>query len=899
MRSLAIACATVLATACAFASLKAAVAYAAADVSFTLDNGLKVILAPQPGNPVVSARIAVKAGSAYESGKAEQGLAHLMEHMAFKGTAKRKVGEISTEVESNGGVINAYTSFDETVYYVALPSDKLETAVDVLSDLVFHPTYDPGEYAKEKEVVIEEIRRADDNPQNGLFNALFADSFGKDHPYGHPILGSAETVAAAGRDTAFAFHEKFYRPDNCVLIITGGFDPDKAAALAHKYLDDVKRPAEALELAPVPPVVRDGPEIREIRNPKALVPKVILGFTCPSSRDSDSPEAELFSAVVSGGDSSRLVEVVRDKLALATTVLTYPMTLKDSGVFLVVYETTPEKIVPAFEAIVGELNRMGAEPPAADEIARARALAAKSFVSRQEAPTSLGAHIGSFELSYGDYRLKDAFLDFWARMDATDLTRLGARTFVPDNVSVSVLLPQDAPELDLDALKASALKLGPPAPPAAAEGGELAFEAATLKSGAKLFVLRDATLPLVEVKAALMGGRLAEKAGQEGAVSLASAVWARASESLAAPEMARAVEDLGAYVGGYSGRNTVGLDGSFLSSTWKEALGLFAQVLTAPAFSQQDFDVRKAEHVTYLKDLDESLSERVFRMARRELYRNHPYGIEYHGTLESVERLTREDIEAIYRDLVRPESLVFAVAGDVNAQDAAKAIDDALEGWNPAAGSPVPSVPPAPQPLSGPVMVSEALDREQTHLLVSFLAPGMGDRDEAALEVLNSALSGMGGILFSELRDKRSLAYTVTSSYGPGLGTGSFNFYIGCAPDKAGEALSGILEIIRAARDKAYPKDTIESAKAYLAGTNKLQRQTLGSRVNDSALFDLYALGQDRNERLLEQIAAVTPEDVKRVAETYLKLDALILSVVGTQASIDAVDLVYADLKKD
>jgi zinc protease len=195
-------------------------------------------------------------------------------------------------------------------------------------------------------------------------------------------------------------------------------------------------------------------------------------------------------------------------------------------------------------------------------------------------------------------------------------------------------------------------------------------------------------------------------------------------------------------------------------------------------------------------------------------------------------------------------------------------------------------------------MASEALDRAQTHIAVSFLVPGMGTADQAVLEVLNSVLSGMGGILFVELRDKKSLAYTVTSSYGAGLGTGSFNFYIGCAPDKAGEAISGILAVIREASAKPYDEATLESAKSYLAGSNKIQRQTLGSRVSESALFDLYGLGQDRNERLLEQIAAVTAEDVRRVAESYLVLDRAVLSVVGSEASVKAAEGLFSEFGK-
>jgi zinc protease len=342
----------------------------------------------------------------------------------------------------------------------------------------------------------------------------------------------------------------------------------------------------------------------------------------------------------------------------------------------------------------------------------------------------------------------------------------------------------------------------------------------------------------------------------------------------------------------------MGLDGSFLSANWRDGIKLFAELLTAPAFSPEDFARKKEEQLTYLKNLDENLTSRVFRLARRELYRQHPYSVEYYGTYESVSTLTPEDAAGVYRDLVRPESLVFAVAGDVTPQEAAAALDEALAGWEPAGGKAPPSAPPAPPALPGPVMASEALDRNQAHIALSFLAPGLGSRDEAALQVLNSALSGMGGILFMELRDKKSLAYSVSSSYSMGLGTGSFNFYIGCAPDKASEALSGIIDIIRGARGSAYAADVVEGAKAFLAGTNKIEHQTLGTRVSDSALFDLYGQGQGRNEEFLAEVAAVTPEDVMRVAGEYLRLDQSVLAVIGTEDSIRAAEGLFEELKR-
>lgn len=872
--------------------LSAGISHAVADLTYVLDNGLKVILAPQAANPVISARVMVKAGSASESGLAERGLAHLMEHMAFKGTEKRAVGEVSSQVENNGGDINAYTSFDETVYYLSLPSDKLDLGLDILADLVFKPTYDPTEYAREKEVVIEEIRRSEDSPDRALSDIFFEMTFTEEHPYGHKILGSAETVQNASRETALAFHQKFYRPDNCVLIVTGGFDARAAKAMVAERFGGLANPATPLIQEKADAAAPQGPRVLVIKSKEAQLPKIYLGFRSPGARASEAPQLELLASVLSQGDSSRLQERVRYQQNLVTSVGSYAFTLLRGGTFIVNYETSPDRVIPALKATLAELEGLASAPPTEEELGRARALTAKGFIDRQEVPSSLGGLISSFELYGGDYRLKDAYLPTWARIGTMDLRRLASDLFRPENITLAVMLPEDAPDLPESELSALVAALKLPDPETESLSLKAAFETHVLSNGARVLVSRDATLPLVEIRLGLLGGRLAEKPGQEGLTQLMTDVWVKASTKRSAPEMARAIENQGLSIGGFSGRNSFGMDASFLNANWREGLSLFAELLTSPAFAEEDFQTEKEEQLADLKSLDESLGDRVFRLTRREVFRSHPYNVDAIGTTESVSKLTRDDLQNLYNSLVYPENLVFAVAGDIDPAEFLAALEESLVSWKPGGADKV-QVPPSPGPLSGPVETSEALDRSQSHLALTFLAPGFGEKDQAALDVLNSIFSGMGGILFQELREKKSLAYGVGSSYGPGMKVGAFSFYIATAPDKTGEALKGILDIIASSREKAFDPATVEGAKTYLAGLNKLRRQSLGSLATEAITLDLFGLGQDFNDRYLDAIAAVTPADVLAAAQKYLLLDKAVLAVVGKEDSIQAADALF------
>jgi zinc protease len=857
------------------------------DASYVLDNGLKVIMVPQPGNPTITALLMVKAGSAAENGEAEYGLAHLMEHMAFKGTKKRGVGEVSAEVENSGGVINAYTSNDDTVYHLSLPAESLELGLDILSDIVFNPIYDPKEYDLEKEVVVEEIKRSHDSPDHLMWDMFSARVF-NGRPYGHPVLGTEKTVREAGRDTALAFHDKFYRPDNAILVIAGGFSPQDVPPMVERHYSGLANPEGPAPVLPRPGPreSQDGPELMVFRNDLVQVPKVMIGFKVPPAGAPEAPQLDLLSALLDMGRSARLVENVKNIKGLVTDIGTSSMTLLLDGLFVISLETEPGKVVPAIAAVMEELSGLASRPPAADELGRARALATSSYLLGQESSSSLAAILGNFELVMGDYRLRDAYLPQWGRMNSADLARLAQEYFVPRNMTVAIMLPASAPEPDRDALMEVLGSLAP-AMPEAASGPASIWEPLPLKSGARLFVLRDPTLPMVNIRIGFMGGVLGETAGQEGLANLMSHVLAMAPQDMSSEEFSRLIEGMGASVIGFSGRNSMGLAGTFIASNWESGLEVMSKLLARPAFAPNNLEEFRAETLAMLKLQDEQLVERTFRLLRRGLYGRHPYHQDALGLTEVVAAAQPPDLRAFHDLLMAPANMFVVVSGDVEPKLVAEALDSFLSSWRPEGAAGHVAVPAPPAAIKGPVRLSEVQDSAQTHLGLAFLAPGLGHPDQAALEVLDSYLSGLGGLLFSELRNKRSLAYTVASSYNPGLGTGSFSLYIASDPQKTGQATSGLLEIIAELRAKPLTDQEVQAAIRYLCGQRVIRLQTLARRSEEFMFNVLYGLGEDFDKRHLAAIEAVTAQDILRVAREYLDPRAGVMSVVGNAPSAE------------
>ncbi len=862
-------------------------AWGAAEESFILNNGLKIILVEQPGSPVVSLRVMIRTGAADESTRSEYGLAHLMEHMAFKGTTNYPdPGVISSLVERNGGEMNAYTSSDSTVYYLNMPSDQAALGLSILSDLVFRPLYDPKEYELEKEVVIEEIKRGRDNPDRMLMEDFF-DAAYPDHPYGRPVIGYEDTVRNASVQEARDFHARHYRPDNAVLVVTGGFDRSVIQAAIEKHFAGLTKPATPLAKTPEPALAPPaGPEVRVKQSDQVALAKVFIGFRGPAGRDPEAPTMDLLSSVLSGGKSSRLTEIIKDEKQLVTDISTGSYTPRYQGSFMISMETEPAKVLPAIAAVWQELERLSGQPPADDELERAKALAEKGFLTGQESALGLASQITEFENLFGDWRLRDAYLPLWNRTGRSELAESAARHFRPKNLTVVVMLPPK-PEGDQAAYPTEkeiaelAKRLSPAAVPTAVSAAPT-FQEMRLATGPRLLVMRDATLPLVTVRAAAMGGLLAETPEQDGLSNFMTTVWTKATAKKTATQLSRAIEDIGASISAFSGRNSVGLSASFLASNRDEGFRLFAEVLTSPAFSAEDVERVRPEILAQIKAQDEQLAGRVFRLLARNLYPGgHPYSRDQLGTAETVKKLTPADLKRIYDQLVRPEDLIIAVAGDVEPQKVRETLDAILADWKPNGSGLRIAAPEPPRPIEAFTTITEKLDRAQTHLAFGFQAPGLGSPDGPALDVLAAYLSGMSGPLFRELRDQQSLAYTVQCGYNPGLNIGSFSFYIATDPKKMAAALEGFEAIIRRVRENPISAEDLEGAKRYIVGTTKIRLQTVSSRTGQVILNSLYGLGLDYEEKRLSDVEKVTAQEVQNAAAKYLQPQHSVLTVLG------------------
>lgn len=345
----------------------------------TLSNGFRIVTEDMPGLLSASAGIWVTAGGRHE--RAEQnGIAHFLEHMAFKGTEKRSALRIAEEIEDVGGYINAYTSREMTAYYARVLSPDVGLALDVISDIVLNPVFDPKEIETERHVILQEIGQALDTPDDIIFDWLQEVSY-PDQPFGRTILGPAERVSAFGRDDLRRFVGEHYGPDQMILAAAGGVDHDAIVAQAEATFGHLKPVGEAR----LQPARFAGGERREVKDLEQV--HVAMAFEGPGYRAPDVYAAQVYATAMGGGMSSRLFQKIREERGLCYSIFAQSGAYEDTGQITIYAGTSEEEIGDLVGLTMDELKR-AADDMSEAEVNRARAQLKAGLLMGLESPSS-------------------------------------------------------------------------------------------------------------------------------------------------------------------------------------------------------------------------------------------------------------------------------------------------------------------------------------------------------------------------------------------------------------------------------------------------------------------------------------------------------------------------------
>jgi zinc protease len=405
-----------------------------------------------------------------------------------------------------------------------------------------------------------------------------------------------------------------------------------------------------------------------------------------------------------------------------------------------------------------------------------------------------------------------------------------------------------------------------------------------LENGITLLVREDSTVPTVGIRAVFPGGLREESQMTNGAFSFISELLPKGTATMTANELAEAVADMAGSINGFSGKNTFGLKADFLARFFPDGLALVRDIIREPAFDRQEAEKIRPEILSHLKQQEDSLTSLAFQEFNSHLFGGHPYGLNSIGSEEAIRSFTAEALKQIYEQNAEPGDLVLAISGDVKAEETKDLAARLFGDWQDTRRRTVNEIEEEilpPEVPAGPEVFRISRDKEQVHLVIGFLGSTLKDPDRFGLEVLDTVLSGQSGRLFTELRDRQSLAYSLSSFSFFGLDTGAFGIYIGTSPEKKEQAIESVWQQLNAIRSEEVGEEELARAKNILVSHYELAMQTHSAQALEMGLNETYGLGQDFGNRYIEAIKAIDAVQVLAVAQKYILPDAYIMVEVG------------------
>lgn len=895
---------------------------------YRLDNGLTVILAPSQTAPVVAVQAWVGVGSVDEA-DSRAGISHVFEHMLFKGTERRGIGEIARAIEAAGGEINAWTSFHNTVFHVVLASRDLDIGIDVLADALQNSSFDATELEREREVVMEEILQSRDNPMRNVAQLLLTTSL-TSHPYRRPVIGNEQSVRAMRRSHLLRFYRRFYVANNLTIVVVGDFDKRIVKRRIKQHFGAMRsgtirraRRREAPQTESRAAVASQ--EVREAY--------VTMGVPIPALASPELPALDVAAIVLGQGESSRLWRRVRRERELVTGIHAHAQPLRERGMFIISATAQPDRLDQAVEHMTREALSMAEQPVSHDELTKAKRALEADIIYQRETVQGMARMYGYYHSNVGDIDFERRYLEGTLALASEDIQRSMRAHVHPEQMTVAAVVPRG--ELGRGGASARARRLltqvrkgargarkGARSKPTrrsrrarVANGPAQAWVSEVLESGMRVVVKRDPSVPVVAMRAVWPGGLRWETNRTNGISHLLARMLVRGCAGMSADQIVARLDEMAGSMSGISGRNSFGVRAEWLSRSWQSGLELLSRCIVQPNFDIEEIEREKRRMLEALQSRQDSPSFSVFRLFSEALYRKHPYRMDVAGSSEVIVGLDQRKLRAFYRRHYPLGSMTLAVVGDV---DPAQIMDDIRshfkaagvrgEGGEPRnqparssagagasdSGLPEQRFVPAGRKIprerfggrsAASREVYHYLERNQAHLIIGFPGTTLDHPDRFALEVLATILGGQGGRLFVQLRERQALAYHISAVSIEGIDPGYFAVYMACSPEKLGAAVSGVRSQLQTVIDDPIGADELQRAKRYLIGTHEISLQRRSAVAASLAFHEAYGLGYEQVARYSAAIEAITAADIQRVARAYLDWQ---LSVTATVKPPDA-----------
>jgi len=855
---------------------------------YRLANGLKVLLFPDATQDTITVSITYLVGSRHE-GYGEYGMAHLLEHMQFKGTPRHP--DLKNEFQGRGARFNASTSFDRTNYYETLAASEsnLDWALELEADRMANSKVSKNDLDSEMTVVRNEFEAGENSPFSVLGERMAATAY-LWHNYGHAIIGARSDIENVPIERLQAFYRKYYQPDNAVLLVSGRFDEAAALGMVERYFGSIPRPARALLATYTAEPTQDGERSVTLRR-AGEVQLVGALYHLPPGAHADFPAIDILVTAltkVPGGRLHRAL-VVTGK---ASSIYGGDQQQRDAGYAYFGASLGKDlSIEAARAALIATLEGFAADPISDDEVERARTQLLNDIDMAMTNPRQLGIALSEF-IAMGDWRLFFLYRDGLRKAKREDAQRVAAQYLKTSNRTLGMFLPTPQPERaeippapDVAALVRDYKGAAPVAAGEVFEPSAANIDARTmvqqLPGGMKLALLPKKTRGgTVVAQLVLRWGDEQSKTGRSAACRLASAMLMRGTSKHTREQLRDEFDRLKASVS-VSGN---GASIETLGAKLPEVLRLVVEVLREPVFPASEFEQLKRSALTSTENMKSDPNALAGLALARHLNPYPPAHWLYTPTLEErmqrLQSVSIEDLRRCHGDFFGASNSELAVVGDFDAQQIAGLAQELFGDWK----SPRPyariaesyrDMPPINRSLDTP-------DKANAVFQAGMNLPLRDDQpDYPALALGNYLLGGSADSrLWRRIRDQEGLSYSVHSSLTAGSldAAGEFALSAIYAPQNRARIEAEILDVLRQTLREGFSEAEVAEAKKGYLGLRRL------SRAQDGALVGRLANNLYLSRRLAwdadfdAKIAALTPQQIHNALKKYI--DPLKLSIV-------------------
>ncbi|MGK0188261.1 MAG: zinc protease [Verrucomicrobiales bacterium] len=817
----------------------------------TLPNGLQVILKIDKSAPVASVQAWCRTGSIFEGPLLGSGMSHLVEHMVFKGAGERDSAQIAQDVQKQGGYINAYTSFDRTVYWIDTPSGGVKTAIDVVAGLVTRATFPADEFEREKDVIRREIDMGKDDPGRESSRLMFSTVFQK-HPYREPVIGHLDVFNGLTHDQLGAYYRTHYIPNNVFFVVVGDVDVKETLAMIVEAYEGIERKAyEPVAVASEPAQLGKREAHEEF---DTQLTKLCLGWRIPGITHSDMPALDVLASVLGSGRSSRLFREIREQQRLVHAIGAFSYTPAQEGIFAVSADLDPEKSEATQAAVHAQLDKIKVDGISEAELGKAQRMSLSDQLDTLTTMRGQASDVGSNWLTCGNLDFTREYVLALASVSTEQVQEVAAKYLVEQTLTVTSLNPRGTHSKVAVASSAS-------------RSSEI--ERMTLSNGITLITREDPRLPLVTFYANFRGGLLSETAPTNGLGKLHARTMLKGTESRTAEEIHLAIEEAGGSIGASAGGSSLGVALEVLQPDTPLALEILTDVLLHPSFPESEVDREKEALIAGIKSQEDQLVQVAFREMRSALFPAiHPFHLSPSGTEASVAALHRDLLPDFHAEHVRGGNGVISVFGAIHPDAIRDQLEELLSAMPPGDRRETPAeILTATGPVEKQVTVTRD-DKRQAVLAIAFPAPSLVSPNRFALDLLDEACSDMASRIFVRIREELGLAYYVSATQMLGMAPGAFVFYLGTSPEQVDQAESVLLDEIDKLRQDGLTKDELHRAQMQSIGKQTIQNQSNASLARQVALDELYGVGVDAHKKLSERILAVSEQDILDAAQS-------------------------------